>query len=149
MIRTPNFAHMLFSPHRNSFVPGHPAGRHFLRWRPYYNKIVSGRRNSQSLFHVCANYIFVALNMLFSCICFTIFYYLTKNNLYNRKNMKWVIYFALLRHTGINQCRLSRHWVLYQLLFKVLPNTLWLNRENQLFWIKSTLWHCWDRVRFQ
>ena len=58
----------------------------FSKWWPNYKKTVSGRRNSLSLFHVCAKYIFVALNMIFSCICFTIFFknYLTKNNLYNR-----------------------------------------------------------------
>jgi len=41
--------------------------------------------------------------------------------------MKRVIYFALPGHTGINHCRLARHGVQYQLLFKVLPNMLWLH----------------------
>jgi hypothetical protein len=138
---------------------------------------------------------FVALNMLFSYICFTIFYYLTKTNLYNRtkyeksdlfcttyfasqrkstcnlvailnngrlsggrvlkmflhgpnnKNMKRVIYFALPGHTGINHCQISRHGVLYQHLFNVLPNMLgrhleqwptfgWSGTKNVSTWTK-------------
>ena len=38
-----------------------------------------------------------------------------------------LIYFALLGYTGIDHCRISRHGVLYQHLFKVLPNMLWLS----------------------
>jgi hypothetical protein len=38
----------------------------------------------RSVHHPNVNYIFVALNILFSYIYFTIFYYLTKTKLYNR-----------------------------------------------------------------
>ena len=86
MIQAPNFAHILCSPYRNIFSAGQ-----FSRWWPKYKKTVSDRRNSQSTFYICAyciytnaNYISNALNVLFSYICFTIFYYLTKTDVHNR-----------------------------------------------------------------
>jgi hypothetical protein len=141
---------MLFSPYRNIFSAYPPGSRPFFKMAAKLQEDCLWQAKFATLISCMCKLYFCCIKHVIQLHLFHyMFYYLTKNNLYNRKNMKWVIYFALLRHTGINQCRLSRHWVLYQLLFKVLPNTLWLNRENQLFWIKSTLWHCWDRVRFQ
>jgi hypothetical protein len=84
MIQAPNPAHMLFGPCRNIFSTRPPESRPLFKMATKLQ--VDFLWEAKFVIHIlCMRKLhFVALNMLFSYICFTIFYYLTKTNLYNR-----------------------------------------------------------------